>query len=194
MVTVAGPLRSVFYGGDQGPWRVVRVAAVKGPPLPEVQRLAVVAHAAAPPAGNHGFRLEGVTSHQKYTERAEKEALAAKQAGLGRPEATLAALIPITKSSAWWDLAQDERRAVFYERSRHISASMPFLPAIARRLYHCRELGGPFDFLTWFEYAPQHASQFEELVAMLRETEEWSYVEHEVDLRLAPSDPGVAAR
>lgn len=28
------------------------------------------------------------------------------------------------------------------------------------------------------------ASLFEELVAMLRQTEEWSYVEHEIDVRL----------
>src|SRR2546428_7160638 len=33
-----------------------------------------------------------------------------------------------------------------------------YLPAIARRLYHCRDLGEPFDFLTWFEYAPADAN------------------------------------
>jgi hypothetical protein len=58
------------------------------------------------------------------------------------------------------------------------------LPAIARRLYHCRDLGQEFDFLTWFEYAPQHATPFEELVQALRETTEWKYVEREVDIRL----------
>ena len=47
------------------------------------------------------------------------------------------------------------------------------------------DLGEPFDFLTWFEYAPAHADTFEELVGRLRETEEWSYVEHEVAVRLA---------
>jgi len=40
------------------------------------------------------------------------------------------------------------------------------------------------DFLTWFEYAPEHAARFEELVAALRATEEWRYVEREVDIRL----------
>ncbi len=107
------------------------------------------------------------------------------QAGLGRPEATRAALIPITKSAAWWDLPQDERRAIFEERSHHISASLKYLPLIARRLYDARELGGPFDFLTWFEFAPEHAGLFDELVAMLRATEEWRYVEREVDIRLS---------
>ena len=55
---------------------------------------------------------------------------------------------------------------------------------MARQLFHCRDLGEPFDFITWFEYAPEHAAQFEELVAMLRTTEEWTFVEREVDVRL----------
>jgi hypothetical protein len=58
------------------------------------------------------------------------------------------------------------------------------LPAIARRLYHCRDLGEPFDFLTWFEYAPSSEEAFNELVAGLHETEEWTYVDREVDIRL----------
>jgi len=54
--------------------------------------------------------------------------LEAVQAGLGRAEATRAALIPITKSPAWWDLPRDERRAIFEERFHHISASLKYLP------------------------------------------------------------------
>jgi hypothetical protein len=42
----------------------------------------------------------------------------------------------------------------------------------------------PFDFLTWFEYAPTHADFFEELVDRLRKTREWDFVEREVDIRL----------
>src|SRR5437899_2558752 len=49
-------------------------------------------------------------------------------------------------------------------------------------------VGEPFDFLTWFEFAPEHATAFEELVAMLRATEEWSFVEREVDVRLMRED------
>ena len=61
---------------------------------------------------------------------------------------------------------------------------MKYLPAIARQLHHCRDLGEPFDFLTWFEYAPQHTEAFEELVNELRATEEWQYVDREIDVRL----------
>jgi hypothetical protein len=35
----------------------------------------------------------------------------------------------------------------------------------------------------WFEYAPEHADAFEELVRRLRSTAEWWYVEREVDIR-----------
>ncbi len=123
--------------------------------------------------------------------RAEQDQLAKVLAPLGRPEATAGALIPIRKSPAWWALSQDQRREIFEERSHHTAASLRFLPAIARRLHHCRDLGPspdgrtePFDFLTWFEYAPEHESLFDELVAILRGTEEWKYVDREVDIRV----------
>jgi chlorite dismutase len=124
-----------------------------------------------------------VTSNERYLTRAEHDALVARQPPLGRPEATRAALIPIRKRDDWWDLPQDERRAIFEERSHHVATGLEYLPAVARRLHHSRDLGEPFDFLTWFEYAPIHADAFEDLVARLRETREWSYVEREVDIR-----------
>jgi hypothetical protein len=49
---------------------------------------------------------------------------------------------------------------------------------------HSRELGEPFDFLTWFEFAPEHRTMFDELVGMLRATEEWKYVDRELDIRV----------
>jgi hypothetical protein len=118
-------------------------------------------------------------------EAREKAALDAVSPPLGRPEATRGALIPIRKSAAWWALPQDERRASFEERSHHIAASMKYLPRIARRLHHGRDLGEPFDFLTWFEFAPEHEAAFDELLEVLRGTEEWRYVEREVEVRVA---------
>jgi hypothetical protein len=129
--------------------------------------------------------LRGVTSNERYTTRAEADELQMRQQGLGRPEATRAALIPIRKSAAWWALAQDERRIIFEERSHHTTIGLEYLPAIARRLHHSRELAEPFDFLTWFEYSPEHSDAFEELVQRLRQSEEWRYVDREVDIRLS---------
>jgi chlorite dismutase len=138
--------------------------------------------AGRPPEAN--WVLRGVTSNERYVNEVERAALTIRQPALGRPEATRAALIPIRKSEAWWELTQEARREIFEERSRHIATSLPYLPAVARRLHHGRNLREPFDFLTWFEYAPAHVDLFEELVAKLRETEEWTYVEREVDVRL----------
>lgn len=107
-----------------------------------------------------------------------------RQAGPLPPEATRAALIPITKFSAWWDLAQDERRAVFQETSQHTRIGLEYLSAVTRRPYHSRALGEPFEFLKSFEFAPEHESAFDALLDRLRATPEWNYVEREVDVRL----------
>jgi len=66
-----------------------------------------------------------------------------------------------------------------------------FLPAIARRLYHCRDLGPdePFDFLTWFEFAPEDANAFEDLVGQLRRSPEWNFVDRECDIRVTRDEP-----
>jgi hypothetical protein len=63
---------------------------------------------------------------------------------------------------------------------------LKYLPAVARRLHHCRDLSDaePFDFVTLFDYAPSDSSAFEELVAELRASEEWKFVEREVDIRM----------
>jgi hypothetical protein len=132
------------------------------------------------------WTLRGITSNERYVMRSEKTQLVGRQEGLGRSAATLAALIPIRKTAAWWALTQDERREVFEAQSAHIAIGLRYLPAIARRLHHCRDLGPdePFDFLTWFEYAPQDEAAFERLLDALRESPEWRYVDREIDIRL----------
>jgi chlorite dismutase len=177
--------RVSFIGGAKGEWLVGRNLAIRGAGLSAAARLQRVEGDDFLFADAASWLLHGVRSHERYTTREEKSRLAAIQEPLGRPASTRAALIPIRKSAAWWALAQDERRALFEERSRHIAVGSEYLPAIARRLYHCRELGGPFDFLTWFEFAPGDEAAFDELVGRLRATEEWSFVEREVELRLS---------
>lgn len=175
---------TLFSAGDAGNWRITLCKAARGDGLPSASWLAISPADHLATSSHTPWQLAGFASNVRYVERAEKAALTKVQAGLGRAEATCAALIPIRKSAAWWELTQEERRDIFEAQSHHIADSLKYLPAIARQLYHSRDLGQPFDFLTWFEYAPEHAHDFEQLVTHLRQTPEWAYVEREVDIRL----------
>ena len=179
---MSAPVTVRFTAGDEGSWRITAVHAVIGDTLAPAARLAVAEEPEA--ATSSVWSLSGTTSNVRYANRAEVTALRARQAGLDRPEATRAALIPVRKSDAWWALAQDERRDILEEQSRHTAIGMDYLPQIARRLHHSRDLGEPFDFLTWFEFAPEHEAAFDALLVQLHATPEWTYVEREVDVRL----------
>ncbi len=181
----------VFTAGDAGSWEITALEPVIGPGLPPARRLELSRHPASASAGPDvltgspaSWVLRGTDSNLRYTTASERDALRAVSPALDRPEATCGALIPISMSNAWWELAQDERRAVLEEQSHHIALGLAYLPAIARELSHGRDLGEPFDFLTWFEFAPEDATDFEELVQRLRATPEWRYVEREVDIRV----------
>lgn len=176
------PLTVTFSAGGTGAWEIERIVAIRGKTLPAAARLDMATD--APAVTGEAWRLRGVVSNTRYTTASELKTLAPASPPLGRPEATCAALIPISKSAAWWAMAQDERRQVFEERSGHIARSLRYLPAVARRLHHARDLGGPFDFLTWFEFAPGNAPAFDALLADLRGSEEWRWVEREVEVRL----------
>lgn len=186
IATEMNPRLFTFVGGTSGSWHVVDTDAVIGDSLPVAQKLDVVSGSLSILPEGTKWALSGVTSNIRYTVATEKDLLMARQVEIGRPQATRAALIPIRKNAAWWNLPQDERRRIFENSSRHVQAGLRYLPAIARRLHHCRDMGDmqPFDFLTWFDYAPEHVDAFERLVGQLRATEEWTYVDREVDIRL----------
>jgi chlorite dismutase len=178
-----------FIGDSQGQWKVINMSTVTGDLLESVSSITVLPGNLADKLGGV-WSLKGVISNLRYTEKQEKDKLVAVQEGLGRTASTCAAMIPIKKSQRWWDLAQDERREIFERQSAHTQTGLKYLPAIARRLYHCRDINEPFDFITWFEYSPSYSSFFEELVSSLRETEEWKFVEREVDIRMTASEIG----
>jgi len=173
-------------GGDTGVWRVAAMKVIAGEPLPAARRLAIASGSEIPPDPQPAWVLRGITSHERYVDREEKSQIVAKLLGLGRPEATCAALISLRKNAAWWALTQEERLSIFKEQSHHTKIGLQYFPELARRLHHCRDLSEhePFDFLTWFEYEPVQEATFNKLLAALRATEEWKYVEREVDIRL----------
>ncbi len=173
-----------FIGGSTGEWRIQTIKSIVGPGLAEAPQLSIIDTFSPVAAPTAAWQLRGVTSNQRYTNSAELTALQAVQPVLGRSTATCAVLIPISKSDQWWGLAQDERREILEARSAHIATGLRYLPAVARRLHHSRDLGEEFDFLTWFEFAPEDEGAFDELLAALRETEEWRYVVREVEVRV----------
>lgn len=186
-MTSSVPPPVMFVAEDSGSWRIDKIDSVIGDGLDTAKRL-FVADGTNLPAQNGLWSLMGITSNGRYVLRSEADDLAAVQEDLGRPQATCAALIAIRKSDLWWGLAQDERRAIMEAQSHHIGIGMEYLPAISRKLYHCRDLGEPFDFLTWFEYRPEHIRHFGQLLERLRATIEWQFVEREVDIRLMRAD------
>jgi chlorite dismutase len=176
-----------FIGGNIGKWKVISMNTVCGLSLESVSYIDILQNRQI--NQNKGiWTLTGFSSNIRYTEKYEREKLNATQSDLGRPLATCAALIPIRKKETWWTMAQDERRKIFETKSHHTETGLKYLPAIARKLYHCRDIGQPFDFLTWFEYAPEYSDAFEELVLSLRKTEEWQYVDREIDIRLRKAE------
>jgi chlorite dismutase len=170
-----------FQANDAlGQWRIDSIVEVIGPTLASARYLKIGAMA---PDSAAAWTLRAFVSNLRYTTKAERQALQSRQAGLGQSASRCAVLIPIRKTAAWWSMAQDERREI-YTRSNHTPIGLDYLPAIARQLHHCRDLGEPFDFLTWFEFAASETNLFKELLARLRDTEEWSYVDREVELWL----------
>jgi chlorite dismutase len=175
--------RYSFIGGDRGEWQVTDIRGVAGSGLERVDRVNVINDAAELPL-NCAWVLQGFASNIRYSKRDELTALQAVQPALNRSAAIFAVLIPIKKSAQWWEMAQDERRAIFEEESHHTTVGMDYLPGVARRLLHCRDLEESFDFLTWFEFAPEHSQAFDELLLRMRASKEWDYVEREVEVRL----------
>ncbi|MEK8022555.1 MAG: chlorite dismutase family protein [Candidatus Hydrogenedentota bacterium] len=172
-----------FIAGEKGSWQVEKILPLRGPTLSAVPRIERVEGAAGTKTAA-SWILRGATSNIRYAEKAELSELIERQATIGRVEADHAALIPIRKAPEWWALAQDERRVIMEERSRHISIGKEYVSSVARRLYHCQEKDAPFDFLTWFEFAAEDAAVFEELVERLRKSEEWKYVDREVEIQV----------
>jgi hypothetical protein len=171
-------------GGRITRYVVERVNPVRGPALEGV------------PSGGEMFRIEsperpvvpdapltGVTTHVVYTSVAARRELAVSPAPESGP---VAVLIPITKSAAWWALAQDERQAHFDRAAGHVAIGLSHSEKIYRRLYHARHLpGAVWDFLTYFEFPRDRTEEFETLLADLRDPRknpEWIFVERETEV------------
>ena len=152
-----------YVGGSTGSWRVNSVTTHSGAPLKTATHVEIVqGKTCRLPAGS-SWVLRGVVRNTRFVTREERPALEPRYFKQGPVESTFAALIPIRKSAAWWNLEHDERQEIIEDRSRQLGRGMRFLPAIARRFLYGRDLGEPFDMVTSME---------------------WQYIEREVDIRL----------
>jgi hypothetical protein len=120
---------TTFIGADVGDWHVKELKPIRGESIPSVSRLQIEDHPTSTQLTGI-WKLCGFVSNIRYANQSERKKILAIQEGLGRPQATCAALIPIRKNEAWWNLAQDERRAIFEEQSHHTAIGLQYLPAI----------------------------------------------------------------
>jgi len=157
-----------FVAGFEGLWLIEGMTAPVGEPLPPAARLSVVEGAAAEIAEGR-WVLRGVVAGQGEDARVD-------QLPLGRPDARCAALLAVRMSPAWWERAEEDRRA--------LSANIEHGPTVSRRIHRARDRDEPFDVLTWFECPPDRHAELDGLVASLRDSGEWSYVAREVEIRL----------
>jgi len=178
-----------FLGGENGTWSVVSHRTLSGDPIAPVACVEMVQGLIADLPPGAVWSLHGVTTNDRYTHAAEKAELIKRQAPIGRPSSTRSALILLRKTAEWWALPQDERRDVLEEQSHHIAIGLRYLPAIARRLLHCRDMGiaEPFDFIGFLDFAPTEEAAFDDMLRELRATREWAFMDREIDIRLTRS-------
>jgi hypothetical protein len=171
------------------------VVAVRGAPLPGVAKgwhVTRIEGRVPAPATGATHALFATTQHLGYTS-AEQQAHLAKVSHPG--PGPVVVMIPITKSEAWWSLAQDRRQEHFTpltpERAAtgargHTVIGTAYADRIFRRLYHARYLPeSDWDFVTYFEMQADHVPDFRRLLAELRDpvrNPEWAYVDREVEI------------
>lgn len=177
-----------FAGGSHGNWHVKSMITHRGKPLPMVSHLNVGTENGLY-LSDTSWIIEGATSHLHYT--TQKESVALKAVSHEHKDMILPHVVAIfiRKSDDWWQLAQDERRKIFEEISKHTTLGLAALPEIWRTLYHARDLSQEFDFITWFEFTTSAAERFNHVLNQLRQSEEWHYVDREIELILHKNNP-----
>ncbi len=136
--------------------------------------------------------LAGVQRPRSYTSHAMVQFAYAHALPPGPGEKyPLAAVTPLNKTAAWWEMDFLHRESFFLPRydenenmvvKGHALASAAGVPNINRRLVHAPEgygLEGNYDFVGYFEFAEADAPVFRQVMEALRDTEqnpEWKYV------------------
>jgi hypothetical protein len=137
--------------------------------------------------------FQGLPQHLQYTTGAERADLNKRsRAELPAGKDTVAVVIPIRKSAAWWSLPHDERNAFFHKKGDkpgHTALGAKYVERVYRKLYHTRYAveTSAHDFITYFEFERKHTEDFQSLLAQLRDPQqnpEWNYVDREYEIWL----------
>ena len=179
-------------------YKVESVVAIRGKPGADIQagstivrietasRLPAIADANGPKLLFHG-----VPQHLEYTSRAQRDDLNQRsRAELPASKDTVAVVIPIRKSAAWWALPHDERHAYFQKKADtvgHTAIGAKYVERIYRKLYHTRYAveTTDHDFITYFEFDRAHTDDFKSLLKQLRDPQqnpEWNFVDREYEI------------
>ena len=143
-------------------------------------------------AGGSVETLAGVMRPRSYTSHAMTKFAYAHAMPPGPGEKfPLAAVTPMNKTDAWWQMDFLHRESFFLPRydeneemvvKGHALASAMGVPGINRRLVHSPDgygVEGNYDFVGYFEFAEKDAPVFREVMAGLRDkvqNPEWKYV------------------
>jgi hypothetical protein len=136
--------------------------------------------------------LDGAERAPRYTS-AELHTYAYKQAlaRLSGRAAQNGIIVPMSKTSAWWEKTTLERHSYFYPHHEdatgspvngHAKAAEAGIKTIYRKLYHNPDgyqRAGEFDFLTYFECTDENLPVFDQVCRALRDERqnpEWKYV------------------
>jgi hypothetical protein len=136
--------------------------------------------------------LDGAERATRYTS-AEMENYAYKPAiaRLSGRVARNAIIVPMNKTSAWWEKTALERHSYFYPHHEdatgaavkgHAKAAEAGIKTIFRKLYHNPDgyqRAGEFDFVTYFECTDDNLPMFDQICRALRDERqnpEWKYV------------------
>ncbi len=174
-----------YVGGATGSWRVDQIETFSGPDLTPVSHLEILGGRLGRVPQGTAWVLPAVVSSTRYITREDPRPAESSRSPVPESREPSAALVLIRKSDEWWNLAGATRQDIIEARSRQVDARLRMLPAIARRFTLHRDGSDAFDFLTWFEFDAQDSALINDLARAIRATDEWNYVEREIEIRLS---------
>jgi hypothetical protein len=178
-------------------YRVDKVVAVQGKPGVEMDpgstlvRVETTAKLTPFQGKSPTLLFRGLPEHLQYTTGEQRADLNKRsRAELPPGKDTVAVIIPIRKTAAWWALPHDERNAHFHKKGDkigHTAIGAKYVERIYRKLYHTRYAvdNKDHDFITYFEFERAHTDDFQNLLRQLRDPQqnpEWTFVDHEYEI------------